>query len=392
MDFDISIPIGSSSSKRKRNSYEDDSDDEVASYGKQILPVAALPYNFDGEPQDGLEYLFTVRRDAQRLPGITRVPNPYEGQNPLPDAVVLNGNHPSLPSKEWCDLLETRFKNLRTNLNQPTIFVGPTHEPNRRYMPDKKERDLWWAYLEGKAESEWNVPKNSKRQQKRQQHHQRKDAGMRAWADEPEEMVVPEMIIYESALLNDDEGEVEEALSIDPAEGLPTPSGTPGPSTESPPRLGQSSTATPTGPPRPREPSTTLLKLIDEPTALHLLMYFTHWMNTHVQNPEADIFPQREHHARWIFALLSRVDDYVSPDDMNLLRNVARACLALLKLLIEQRIMPRIGSSRSATIEDRMTERSCWILIAIIVHVWKQRDLWMDAESILSQFPVAIWS
>lgn len=27
----------------------------------QALPVANLPWNYDGTPQDGLEYLFTVR-------------------------------------------------------------------------------------------------------------------------------------------------------------------------------------------------------------------------------------------------------------------------------------------------------------------------------------------
>ena len=45
-------------------------------------------------------------------------------------------------------------------------------------MPDKKERDLWWAFLAGRPESEWNPPKKPKqpkpsrwqqRTQKRQQ-------------------------------------------------------------------------------------------------------------------------------------------------------------------------------------------------------------------------------
>jgi len=47
-----------SSSKRKR---EDDSDEDDMSYGRQILPVANLPSDFDGEPEDGMQYLFTVR-------------------------------------------------------------------------------------------------------------------------------------------------------------------------------------------------------------------------------------------------------------------------------------------------------------------------------------------
>jgi len=46
--------------KRKRDEFED-SDDEEPSFGKQILPVANLPEDFNGEPADGLQYLFTVR-------------------------------------------------------------------------------------------------------------------------------------------------------------------------------------------------------------------------------------------------------------------------------------------------------------------------------------------
>lgn len=37
------------------------SDDEEPVMGKQVLPIAHLPADFDGEPVDGLQYLFTVR-------------------------------------------------------------------------------------------------------------------------------------------------------------------------------------------------------------------------------------------------------------------------------------------------------------------------------------------
>lgn len=47
-------------SKRKFDEIED-SDSEEPSFGKQILPVADLPDDFDAEPQDGMQYLFTVR-------------------------------------------------------------------------------------------------------------------------------------------------------------------------------------------------------------------------------------------------------------------------------------------------------------------------------------------
>lgn len=43
--------------KRKR----EDSDLDEPAPGKQILPVANLPKDFDGNPANGMEYLFLVR-------------------------------------------------------------------------------------------------------------------------------------------------------------------------------------------------------------------------------------------------------------------------------------------------------------------------------------------
>jgi len=49
-----------SSSKRKWEDL-DDSDEDTPAYGKQILPVANLPADFNDEPMDGMQYLFMVR-------------------------------------------------------------------------------------------------------------------------------------------------------------------------------------------------------------------------------------------------------------------------------------------------------------------------------------------
>jgi hypothetical protein len=46
--------------KRKRDD-RDDSEGEDMSFGRQILPVANLPEDFQDEPLDGMQYLFTVR-------------------------------------------------------------------------------------------------------------------------------------------------------------------------------------------------------------------------------------------------------------------------------------------------------------------------------------------
>lgn len=46
--------------KRKHDGLEDSEEDDPQ-YGKQILPVANLPADFNDEPMDGMQYLFMVR-------------------------------------------------------------------------------------------------------------------------------------------------------------------------------------------------------------------------------------------------------------------------------------------------------------------------------------------
>ena len=117
-------------------------------------------------------------------------------------------------------------------------------------MPDKKERDMWWAFLAGKSESDWNPPKKPKKQNTSAKKSQPYNSGPR-----------------QESWQNNDEGEVEQVLTVDPAESLPSPVGTPLPS-DSLDGVGQlpsSSCFIPTKLAfKPREPTTRILKLIDE--------------------------------------------------------------------------------------------------------------------------------
>jgi hypothetical protein len=47
--------------KRKRDEYETSDDEDGVALGRRALPVANLPFDFEGVPQDGAQYLFTVR-------------------------------------------------------------------------------------------------------------------------------------------------------------------------------------------------------------------------------------------------------------------------------------------------------------------------------------------
>ncbi|KAF5388052.1 hypothetical protein D9615_000568 [Tricholomella constricta] len=362
--------------KRKYEELED-SDEEEPSFGRQILPVANLPQDFDEEPIDGLQYLFTVRRDARHLPHVTRVANPFETGIPQPsqtDNRVIP-EHISLPSEEWLSLFETRFKNFRKNMNQPTIGVPFTPQNvHRRLMPEKKERDLWWGFLAGKPESDWNPQKMPK-----QTALQRRFSSLTDAPDPSSERK------RQQSWQTNDEGEVELVLRVDPSESLPTPTGSPvlsefgepGPSTIA-------SSAQEAIVCKPREPLPSFLRYIDERTALHLLMYFTHWINIHLQRPDPFSRPI-ETHARWIFVLLSKVEDPISADDMSLLRNLARACIALLKELLQTQVSHSKAEKTSSpdSCAGYMSVRSCWIIISTVAGVWAQRDLWMDAEDML---------
>ncbi|KAJ7490380.1 hypothetical protein B0H11DRAFT_1859686 [Mycena galericulata] len=347
--------------KRKRDN--DDSDEEDISFGRQILPVANLPEDYEGTPEDGMQYLFTVRRDARHLPHVTRVPNPYEIPErlpPPPPSDILPPVHSALPSPEWRTLFETRYRNFRKNFGQPTIHVhNPAQSNGHNLIPDLKERDLWWAFLCGKPAAEWDIPKKTKQGRKFQR-------GMRAFADDPEPPSIgsSRSDTLETRSMHDD-------AEIRPQ--LPTPSGTPAPA--------ERSETVENAPDDTfgeipiynlREPTPSLLRLIDQRMALHLLMYFTHWTNLHMQPEKLCRLTQT--HARWIFVLLSRVDDHISADDMHLLRNLARAYMALLKGLT------RSTETLSA---DDITPRCCWIIISVVVGIWGQRDLWMDAQDMM---------
>ncbi|KAG8815677.1 hypothetical protein FRC17_000627 [Serendipita sp. 399] len=132
----------------------------------QVLPVANyLPMDFDGTPQDGLEYLFTVRRDAKSLPRYTRAPNPYE----IPDTAAAaapndragalsSSSSSNMPSEEWKQAFLLKFTNYRTNLQQAirrskntTESRSKNHNGSREEpkLPGFNNRENWWRFITG---------------------------------------------------------------------------------------------------------------------------------------------------------------------------------------------------------------------------------------------------
>ncbi|KAI0787040.1 hypothetical protein BC629DRAFT_488909 [Irpex lacteus] len=130
-----------------------------------------------------------------------------------------------------------------------------------------KERDHWWAFLNGCPESEWNPPKKPKKPNTR---NDRYGAGPSRIHSNPYEVDV-----------------LDYAVSMDPTESLPTPSGTPVPpdrNEEARPvedvLVHAQESPTVTGHPKPPaapQPTPVLLRDIDH-ICDALLMYFAHWI------------------------------------------------------------------------------------------------------------------
>ena len=102
-------------------------------------------------------------------------------------------------------------------------------------MPDKKERDLWWAFLTGRPESEWNPPRKPKQPKvSRWQQRKLQGKGARPFADDLHEDAslsydFPENASEETLPSAGSKVEAEVSYQGHAAQSLPTPSGTPAP-------------------------------------------------------------------------------------------------------------------------------------------------------------------
>lgn len=117
-------------------------------------------------------------------------------------------------------------------------------------------------------------------------------------------------------------------------------------------------------------------------------MYFAHWINLHLEEDVAQKYVVTESHARWMFVLLSRVDDFISADETSTLRSLARGCMGLIRKRMSERAASETdnnASEDSKAPQNCATEPSCWIIITAIIGIWAQKDLWEDARVTMVQ-------
>ena len=107
-------------------------------------------------------------------------------------------------------------------------------------------------------------------------------------------------------------------------------------------------------------------------------MYFAHWINVYLEQPDSASPTISAVHLRWVFSLLSKVDDYLSGDEISQLRTLARACISLIKFRLQREsALPVIEE------DDPVRIGACWMVITIVTGFWGQSDLWSDAERTL---------
>ncbi|KAF8507611.1 hypothetical protein JB92DRAFT_2959197 [Gautieria morchelliformis] len=436
--------MASSSSKRKRDADEDnedyydnwgffDDESEPHKFGTSVLPVANLPDSFEAVPQDGMEYLFTVRREGRQLPLVTRVSNPYAVPEENQHGSDMNAectsstSMNSIPSQEWRACFEERFRNLRANMRQPTIHTSLPLASGACKLPQMRDRDRWWAFFRGDVEWE-NVDSSPFHSIKREKWGKQKRET--AIYDEalPQGVKMRGCVVYEEHLSWDqvdedgvvglsygddmntdlvkveDEGEdgeiwnkespIPDGSVKEEAEGFVLP--TLRDSHSSPTAVNDTLAISGDGL-GPREPTSHILSLVDQKTILHLLKFFSQWIQGHFDrsflpppppsppyHPDSPgngkrLYDLTPGHGRWIFALLSCLDGQLTSKEISVLRNLARECV---KLIREERSLQEASPQISSTVPC-MGETACWIIVAAVSGGWGQKDLWADAADTL---------
>lgn len=181
---------------------------------------------------------------------------------------------------------------------------------------------------------------------------------------------------------------------------------------------------------RIREPSASVLLRLSTEQILALLEAFPYWIAHRVIIPDSQIkASEREGahvlqplHARWLFALMLRLDARLVSEEISTLRTLARACIAAITLSRIRRKAVRsrtnkaeaeaeaeaaaaaeaetetdaegvtvtvtvatpqaadAASHRNADEKQmRKDEAGAWMVVAIVAGVWGQSDLWDDA-------------
>ncbi|GAA5895375.1 hypothetical protein JCM8208_005992 [Rhodotorula glutinis] len=400
---------------------KDDGQAPRGGLGSQVLPVAELGDDFAGDPEDGSQYLFLVRREAATHAKVLRVDNPYAAPASAPTTAAAAPS--SRPSDPWREVFVRNFQAARQRMLTAPIHSMPPVDPG--IFPPPRDEGAWRVFINGKRSK---PPKPAPVKPSTSKDTTMPTAG--------ESSTVPPQ--SEDIEMGDDlesaKAAILASLDLDAPEPAQAPKAAPAPSTVA-------LTPTPAPPPQtpeyerlPQLPSPALLVAIPRPTLVHLLSHFHDWFVERIDayedkinyvpstifappalrrrpgagaakakaaappppppKPAAKPPPAAAprpplptaHESHWILSVLTRLEQLLDGEDLSSLRLLAKT-LASMAEVSEVAREKRIGAAGARpggrSMQERLEDEEeaegrarCWMVVAAIAGVWAQADLW----------------
>ncbi|GAA5983095.1 hypothetical protein JCM10908_000153 [Rhodotorula pacifica] len=391
--------------------------------GSQVLPVAQLDQDFDGQPEDGMEYLFLVRREASQRAKITRAPNPYEVvQAEEARTNASPGSAVSRPDEAWRDSFVRNFASARQRMQRAPLHALEPIDPAD--IPPPRDGSTWRVFVSGKR------AKSVRSTEAAVSHAGQAPTATSAQSDTPmsvdatpvDELAAMKAAVLASLELDEDAGKVQAS----PAR--------PAPDTNSNPELSsraQVSAPEPEYDRLPRLPSPGLISAIPGPSIIHVLSHFDEWLTERFETYEdkvsyvpSTIFAPPSlrrragaavksstsrpaaplpiastastrpavgraplptaHESHWMLSLLTRLEQVLDGDDLATLRQLAKTLVRLAETSAKSQTgdgngKPGTGRSMESRREDEEEAEGrarCWMIVAAISSIWSQADLW----------------
>ncbi|KAK4684827.1 gem associated protein 2, partial [Tremellales sp. Uapishka_1] len=388
---------GQAAAKRKREEEEGDPE----SFPKlQALPVATLPEDFDGEPEDGAQYLALANRSNKTLPFFTRVANPYrEPSPPLLTSLASSTRHPGLPRDSWQILQALHFDGYRNLIQEsfpPSLALAyPTDYPP---LPEASQRQEWFYFINGYP----------RRRIKRKavlvvvDMAEEDEEAMMNGAPGPSVPIQSPPKVEDEAFEtqdghgdeddDDDESNAEENDEEEVADD------------------DDFELENETGRHRPREPLVSVLQNLNSNQSVKILSHFSYWLRAAVSSmtpsnflptqpqhaflradsPTQHTEPFPTHYARWIFALLCTLSPQLTGGQTSVLRELARSAMQVVRWRLSRehnhferewwtRTKGAAGADEGGVEE---TIARCSLVVYTIASGWCQKDLLMDFEDV----------
>ncbi|GAA6054270.1 hypothetical protein JCM3770_005153 [Rhodotorula araucariae] len=378
--------------------------------GSQVLPVAELDDDFEGNPEDGLQYLYLVRREAATHAKILRVDNPYETLEATP--ATQQAPPSSRPSDAWREAFVRNFQAARQRMLTAPINSLPPVDP--ALIPSQRDEGAWRVFVNGKRSKAVKVSAPSP---------------VTAHKSAPAPTLAAPASLSEDTEMNDLEAAkaaILASLDLDapePETASPPPSARPTLQPAAPDPPGQS----PEYERLPQLPSPALLVAIPGPALVHLVSHFNEWFTERIDayedkinyvpstifappalrrkaataakpKPAAPALPAASkppaaaprpplptaHESHWLLSVLTRLEQLLDGEDLSSLRQLGKT-LAAMAETSEAARAERAAAAESGgrSMKERLEDEDeaegrarCWMIVAAIAGVWAQADLW----------------